>query len=77
MKTLDKFRALSKWKRLIIMYLIVGIGFGIHNYLTFTCSSSAWFCWDSGLGLFITSILMIFLYPLKLIILFKIGNSNL
>lgn len=73
----SKFKSLSKWKRFMVAYLIIGVFFGIHHYITFTCSPSAWFCWDSGLGLFIISLLVVLLYPLKLLMLFKFSGGNL
>lgn len=73
----SKFKSLSKWKRFIIAYLIIGVFFGIHHYLTFTCPIGAWFCWDSGLGLFVISLLMVLLYPLKLLVLLNFGGGNL
>jgi hypothetical protein len=72
---LQKYKALNRWKKFIIVYLTIGLGFGIHHYFTYTCTG--WFCFDSGLGLFIGSILMVFLYPLKFIIALKLSGGNL
>lgn len=53
---------------LLKFYFVVVLLVAIYTYFTYDCTG--WFCYDTGLGLFLVSLLNGLLWPLKLYLLF-------